>query len=101
MKGGPNVFADLGLPNAGELLIETELMRRIVSIIRRRARSQRAAARILDIDQPKVCALMHMRPTGFSISRLVRFLNALGQDVEIRVRPKPRSRSRASAIVAA
>lgn len=92
MKGGPNVFADLGLPNADDLLIETELLRRIAAIVRKRGLSQRAAAKILGIDQPKVCALVNLRPAGFSISRLIRFLNALGQEVEIRVRPKPRTR---------
>ncbi|MGH7814430.1 MAG: helix-turn-helix domain-containing protein [Candidatus Binataceae bacterium] len=101
VKGGPNVFADLGLPNAGELLIETELLRRIAGVIRTRGLSQRAAAAILGVDQPKVCALMNIHPAGFSIARLIKFLNALGQDVEIRVSPKPRSRVRASTRVAA
>ena len=101
MKGGPNVFADLRLSNADELLIETELLRRIIAIVHKRRLSQRAAARIMGIEQPKICALMNMRITGFSIARLIRFLNALDQDVEIRVRPKRNSRARASVSVAA
>ncbi len=95
VKGSGNVFADLGFANADELAIETELLRRIVAIVHQRKLSQRAAARVLGIDQPKVCALMNGKTRGYSIARMIRFLAALDQDVEIRIRPKPRSRRRA------
>ena len=101
VEGSGNVFADLGFANADNLAIETELLRRIIAIIRARKLSQRAAARVLGIDQPKVCALMNGKTRGYSISRMIRFLAALDQDVEIRIRPKPRSRSRAVVRVAA
>jgi predicted XRE-type DNA-binding protein len=101
VKGSGNVFADLGFDNADELAIETELLRRIIVIVRERGLSQRAAARVLGIDQPKVWALMNGKIAGFSIARLIRFLAALGHDVEIRIRPKARSRPRAIVRVAA
>jgi len=101
VKGSGNVFADLGFANADELALETELLRRIIAIIRDSRLSQRAAARVLGIDQPKVCALMNGNPRGFSVSRMIRLLAALGQDVEIRIRPKARSRARAVIRVAA
>jgi hypothetical protein len=34
--------------------------------------------------------------SAFAIERLTRFLNALGNDVEIVVRPKPRARDQAT-----
>ena len=101
VKGSGNVFEDLGLANADELAIETELLRRIIAIIRERKLSQRAAARVLGIDQPKVCALMNGRTRGYSIARMIRFLAALGHDVEIRIKPKSHSRPRAVVRVAA
>lgn len=101
VKGSGNVFEDLGFANADELAIETELLRRIIAIIRERKLSQRAAARILGVDQPKVCALMNGRTHGYSIARMIRFLAALDQDVEIRIKPKPHSRPRAVVRVAA
>jgi predicted XRE-type DNA-binding protein len=101
LKGGGNVFADLGFANAAELAIETELLRRIIAIIRERKLSQRGAASVLGIDQPKVCALMNGKTRGYSIARMIRFLAALDQDVEIRIRPKPLSRKRAVVRVAA
>jgi predicted XRE-type DNA-binding protein len=101
IKGSGNVFEDLGFANADELAIETELLRRIIAIIRERKLSQRAAARVLGIDQPKVCALLNGKTRGFSIARMIRLLAALDQDVEIRIKPKSHSRPRAVVRVAA
>ncbi|WP_084080924.1 XRE family transcriptional regulator [Edaphobacter aggregans] len=53
------------------------------------------------INQPKVSALLHYKLEGFSVERLMRFLVALGQDVEIIVKAKPRSRSARIAVCAA
>jgi len=49
------------------------------------------AADRLGINQPKVSALATYRLEGFSVERLMNFLNALGRDVEIVIR-RPRSR---------
>ena len=37
----------------------------------------------LEINKPKVSTLLHYKLEGFSVERLIRFLVALGQDVEI------------------
>ncbi len=86
-----NVFADLGLPDAGEHLIKAGLMIRIDQIIRKRKLTQAAAAELLGIDQPKVSAMLAGQFRGYSVERLMRFLVALGHDVEIVVKPKKRS----------
>lgn len=86
-----NIFADLGLPDADELLAKADLAIQISRIIEERALTQAQAAELLGVDQPKVSALVRGRLEGFSMERLYRFLNALGQDVEIVVRPKPRA----------
>ncbi len=83
-----NVFADLGIEEPEEVLAKAELARQIGALIRSRHLSQRKAADMLGVDQPKISALLHGRLAGFSADRLLRFLNALGQDVEIHVRPK-------------
>jgi hypothetical protein len=49
-------------------------------------RIQKAAARLLGTDQPRISALLHGRLEGFSSDRLFRSLNALDQDVEIVIR---------------
>lgn len=91
-----NVFADLGLPDADELLAKAELAITIRRLIESRGLTQAAAARLLGTTQPKISDLFRGRLNGFSMERLYRFLNALGQDVRIVVQPKPRSRSRAT-----
>lgn len=83
-----NVFADLSLENAEELIVKAELARRISSIITAQNMTQAEAATLLSIDQPKVSALVNGKLSGFSTTRLFRFLNALGRDVEIVVKPK-------------
>ncbi len=85
-----NVFADLGLPDAGEHLIEAGLVVKIGQIIRQGKLTQAAAAEIMGIDQPKVSAMLSGQFRGYSVERLMRFLVALGQDVEIVVRPSKR-----------
>ncbi|MCC3417373.1 MAG: XRE family transcriptional regulator [Microcoleus sp. PH2017_29_MFU_D_A] len=86
-----NIFADLGMPNADEMLMKAELVRQINEIITQRKLNQLQAAEVLGIDQPKVSALMRGKLTGFSTERLFRFLNALGCDVQIVVKPKLKS----------
>ena len=81
-----NVFANMGLPNPEELLIKSELVRQISKIIAMRKITQTKAAQILGIDQPKVSTLLSGKLSGFSMERLLRFLNLLGNDVEIRVK---------------
>lgn len=93
VESAGNVFADLNLPRAEELLVRAELAARIIEEIERRRLTQSRAASLLGIDQPKVSALKQGRLSGFSIERLLRFLLLLGRDIEISIREKPRSRA--------
>jgi predicted XRE-type DNA-binding protein len=95
-----NVFADLNLPHADDLLAKAELAAKIVAEIKRRRLTQTRAAAVLGIDQPKVSALKQGKLSGFSIERLMRLILRLGRDVEIRVTAKPRSGSAARLRVA-
>jgi predicted XRE-type DNA-binding protein len=97
--GCGNVFADLGLPNPDLALAKAELVQRIREIIAARKLTQAKAAAILGIDQPKVSALVRGGVEGYSLDRLFRFLNALGQQVEISVRPAPRAQQEKHPIV--
>ncbi len=96
-----NVFTDLGLSNAGEKQTCVRLAVALNQIIEARRLTQAAAARLLDINQPKISALMHYRLEGFSVERLMHFLNALDRDVEIVIRKKPRSKRAARIVVTA
>ena len=86
-KSGGNIFADLRLANPQEALVKAELARRICQAITERRLTQAKAAQLLGIDQPKISALVRGILDGFSAERLFRFLNDLGQEVEITIRP--------------
>ena len=88
-----NVFADLNLPRADDLLVKAELAAKIIEEIQLRRLTQSQAAAVLGIDQPKVSALKQGKLSGFSVERLMRFLLLLGRDIEIAVKGRAKSRS--------
>src|SRR2546425_5344697 len=81
--GSGNVFADLQVPDSSEALAKAEIAVRIASAIERRRLTQSQAAALLAVDQADVSDLVCGKLKGFSTDRLLRFLNALGQDVDI------------------
>jgi predicted XRE-type DNA-binding protein len=86
-KGSGNVFADVGLPNAEEHLVKARLVQKIDALLSQRGMKQIEAARLFGVTQPDVSKLLRGDFRQFSVERLMRFLVALGQDVEIVVRP--------------
>jgi predicted XRE-type DNA-binding protein len=82
-----NVFADLGLPNPEQELMKAELTLQLYRIIKQRGMTQAEAAKVLGVRQPQVSLLMRNRAGTFSVGRLMEFLTALGQDVDVTVRP--------------
>jgi predicted XRE-type DNA-binding protein len=86
-KSSGNVFEDLLLPDAPGLMARAQLTRQLAKVIQRKGLNQVQAAQRLGIDQPKISALLRGRFEGFSIERLLRFMNALDQEVKIVVRP--------------
>ena len=86
-KSSGNVFADLGIPHPEQELLKAKLTLEIYRIIRKRGLTQVQAGKILGIKQPHVSALMRNRSGSFSVERLMDFLTALGQDVEISLKP--------------
>jgi predicted XRE-type DNA-binding protein len=82
-KSSGNVFADLDLPDAEERLVKSTLAIEIDRILTQRKLTQRAAAALLGIDQPKVSQLIRGRLDGYSTERLMGFLTTLGRDIDI------------------
>lgn len=94
-KSSGNVFKDLGFKDAEARLAKAELASKINELIDKRNLSQTEAAKILQINQPKVSDLMNGRLAGFSMERLIRFLIQLGFDVKITVSEKTSRRKSA------
>jgi len=97
--GSGNVFADLGLPNPEQELLKARLTLQIYKLITARGLNQAQAGKILGIKQPHVSALMRNRAGNFSIGRLIEFLTALGQDVEITVKPTRKAHGAMSVVL--
>lgn len=92
IRGSTNVFADLGYANPEEMLAKAQLVSRISDLINQRRLTQSDAAKLLGIDQPKVSRLLRGQLSSFSYERLLKFLNALGCDVEIVIKRPGRVR---------
>lgn len=86
-EGSRNVFADLGLPNPEQELLKAQLTLQIYTILKASGMTQVDIAKVLGVQQPQVSLLMRNRAGSFSVGRLMEFLTALRQDVEIIIRP--------------
>jgi predicted XRE-type DNA-binding protein len=100
-RGTGNVFADLGYADADERQTKLRLAHTINGVITRQKLTQALAAEKLSVNQPKISALANYKLEGFSVERLMAFLVALDQDVEITIKKKPRSRGAARISVVA
>ena len=95
-----NVFEDLGLPNPEQELLKAQLTLQIYTILKNSGMTQVEIAKILGVQQPQVSLLMRNRAGNFSVGRLMEFLTALRQDVEITVRPSRKEHGELSVVSA-
>jgi predicted XRE-type DNA-binding protein len=99
VEGSENIFADIGLPNAEEHLIKAKLVLTIDRLMTVRGLKQVEAARLFGVKQPDVSKMLRGDFRQFSVERLMRFLVALGQDVEIVVKPSaPKAKAQLSVV---
>jgi predicted XRE-type DNA-binding protein len=92
-KGSTNVYADLGMPDAEEMLIKAQLATKIGQLISRRKLVQQQAAKLLDISQPKLSNLLRGNFRGISEVKMIECLTLLGSDVSIVVKSRSAPRS--------
>ena len=91
-RGSTNVYTDLGMPNAEEMLVKAQLATEIGEIIRRRKLTQVEAAQVLGIPQSKLSNMLRGQFRGISEAKMLMCLTRLGRNVRIVVSP---ARSRA------
>jgi predicted XRE-type DNA-binding protein len=85
--GSHNVFKDIGVPNAEEHFVKAQLVFKIDTLMKQRRLKQVDAAKLFGVRQPDVSKMLRGEFRQFSVERLLRFLVALNQDVEIVVSP--------------
>ena len=94
-RGSGNVFADLDFDEPEVELVKARLSHKIAEEIAARGWTQRRAAEVLGIDQPRISLLVRGKTGQFSLERLIELLARLSFDVWIEATPSPtRSRGR-------
>ena len=84
-KSSGNIFADIGLPNPEEMFMKAEIVLKIKQEVKNRKLTQKQAADIMGISQPRLSLVFRGQYVNISESKLLHCLNALGYDVEIKV----------------
>ncbi|WP_166142110.1 helix-turn-helix domain-containing protein [Methylosinus sp. RM1] len=74
-------------PCGAENALKAQLIGKIGRLMKERGLKQVEAAGLLGVKQPDVSKMLRGDLRQFSVERLLRFLVALGQDVEIVVKP--------------
>jgi predicted XRE-type DNA-binding protein len=86
-EGSGNVFADLGLNEADQLLARSQIGFHVFKILKDKKLKQREISGILGIAQPDVSHLMNGHFSRFTTDKLLDFLKRLDRKVTIEVSP--------------
>jgi predicted XRE-type DNA-binding protein len=84
-EGSGNVFADLGLKDADQLLARAQIGYYVFKILKEEELKQREIVAILGIAQPDVSHLMNGHFSRFTTDKLLDFLKRLNRKVTIKV----------------
>lgn len=92
-KSTGNVYADLGMADADEMIVKAQLATKIGEIIKGRKWSQQQAAKVLGMTQPKLSKMLRGQFRGISEAKMLDCLARLGRNVQIVVGPARRATS--------
>ena len=87
-KGSGNVFLDIGFPpgEAQNLLMRADLMLKIEQFVRKSGMTQKEAAKLLGITQPRLNLLLKRKIELFSLDALVNMVVRVGMQVKLTVK---------------
>ncbi|MEQ1714439.1 MAG: helix-turn-helix transcriptional regulator [Hyphomicrobium sp.] len=83
-----NIFADLGRPDADAHYLKAQIVAELFRLTTDRKLTQTKAGDLMGITQPEVSRLFKGHFREYSVERLITFLTAFDQDVEIVSRPR-------------
>ena len=86
-ESSSNVYADLGMTDADEMIVKAQLATKIGEIIKGRKWSRQRAADVLGMTQPKLSKMLRGQFRGVSETKMLDCLVRLGHDVKIVVGP--------------
>lgn len=88
-EGSGNIFKDLGFSDevAEQELLKAQLGTEIVRILKERKLTQVEAAKLLGVKCSEISCLKAAKLSDYSVEQLMRLLNRLNRDIEIRIIP--------------
>src|SRR5262249_44708175 len=86
-EGSGNIFADLGLEDADELFLRSQIGFHVFKLLEARKLKQRDIGTLLGIAQPEVSHLMNGHFSRFTTDKLLDFLKRLDRKVTIHIEP--------------
>ena len=91
-KSSGNVFLDIGIPRAqaAHLQIRSQMMIELTRLIEKNSLTQKAAAKLMGVTQPRVSDLVRGNIDVFSIDTLIEMLDCF--DVAVTVTTRKRRR---------
>ena len=95
-ESGPNIFADLGLPDADTHFLKAQIVSELHRLAHEQELTQTATGALLGISQPEVSRMFKGRFREYSVERLIGFLTAFNKDVEIIVKDRSGAVTRGS-----
>ncbi len=89
-----NVFSDLGRPDSGVHFLKAQIVAELYKLSCERKLTQTKAGELMGITQPEASRLFKGNFREYSVDRLMTFLTAFNQDVEIVARSRATTRAR-------
>ena len=86
-RSSGNVFADLDFSEPDLHMLKAELVVRIDDILCKRGITRTETAQLLGLTRLEVSRILRGDFRAYSLERLLRFVTALGRDVDIVIRP--------------
>jgi predicted XRE-type DNA-binding protein len=90
VRGGGNVFRDLGLPNPNLEQLRSILAAKIIRVLDDRNLTIRKAHELTGIAAADFSRIRQVKLERFTVDRLMTILDRLGQDVEVAVKVRSR-----------
>lgn len=81
--GSTNVYADLGMDNASQMLTKAKLVDKINQSIKQKGLTQKQASEIIGISQPKLSSILNGNFRGVSETKMLEIIASLGHSVNI------------------
>jgi predicted XRE-type DNA-binding protein len=92
----PNIFAELGLPDADSHFLKDQIVAELYRLTSENKLAQAKAGAQMGVSQPEVSRLFKGHFREYSVERLMGFLTAFDQDVEIIAKPRQKGSPRGS-----